>query len=71
LVISDFDFRNSDFPAKCLVPASPGWGKVPTTAGRGLWTLLSAHAFTGKFKALAFEKYLKSGSVREFARRHF
>ena len=46
-------------------------GKVPTTAGRGPWTMLSAHAFTEKSKALAFEKYLKSGSGREFARRHF
>ena len=46
-------------------------GKVPTTSGRGPWTLLSAHAFTEKAKALAFEKYLKSGSGREFALRHF
>jgi len=45
--------------------------KVPTTAGCGRWTLLSAHAFTEKSKALAFEKYLKSGSGCEFARRHF
>lgn len=45
--------------------------KVPTTAGRGPWTLLSAHAFTEKSKAFAFEKYLKSGSGREFARCHF
>ncbi len=45
--------------------------KVPTTAGRGPWILLSAHGFTEKSKALAFEKYLKSGSGREFARRHF
>jgi putative endonuclease len=45
--------------------------KVPTTAGRGPWILLSAHAFAEKSKALAFEKYLKSGSGREFARRHF
>jgi putative endonuclease len=44
---------------------------VPTTAGRGPWTLLSAHVFAEKPKALAFEQYLKSGSGREFARRHF
>jgi putative endonuclease len=44
--------------------------KVPTTSGQGPWILLSAHAFTEKPKALAFEKYLKSGSGREFARRH-
>jgi predicted GIY-YIG superfamily endonuclease len=45
--------------------------KVPTTSGQGPWSLLSAHAFADKAKALAFEKYLKSGSGREFARRHF
>jgi predicted GIY-YIG superfamily endonuclease len=46
-------------------------GKVPMTAGWGPWTILSAHAFTEKSKALAFEQYLKSGSGREFALRHF
>jgi putative endonuclease len=45
--------------------------KVPTTARRGPWTLLSAHAFTEKSRALAFENYLKSGSGHEFAMRHF
>jgi predicted GIY-YIG superfamily endonuclease len=28
-------------------------------------------AFTDKYKAFAFEKYLKSGSGRAFAKRHF
>jgi putative endonuclease len=45
--------------------------KVPTTAGKGPWQLVSAHAFAEKEKALAFEHYLKSGSGREFASRHF
>jgi predicted GIY-YIG superfamily endonuclease len=28
-------------------------------------------AFSDKYKAFAFEKYLKSGSGRAFAKRHF
>ena len=28
-------------------------------------------AFSDKYKAIAFEKYLKSGSGRAFAKRHF
>jgi hypothetical protein len=31
----------------------------------------TAIAFTTKEKAMAFEKYLKTGSGPEFARRHF
>ncbi len=45
--------------------------QVTTTAGAGPWHLCSAHAFTDKYKALDFERYLKTGSGREFARRHF
>jgi putative endonuclease len=33
------------------------------------WELVSFTAFHGKDKATAFEKYLKSGSGREFAQR--
>ena len=35
------------------------------------WRLVSAHAFTDEGKARAFESYLKSGSGRAFAQRHF
>jgi predicted GIY-YIG superfamily endonuclease len=35
------------------------------------WALVSAHAFTSREKAKAFELYLKSGSGRAFALRHF
>jgi len=45
-------------------------GKLPNTARFRSWSISSAHAFTDKRRALAFEKYLKSGSGREFARRH-
>ena len=45
-------------------------GKLPNTARFRPWTISSATAFTDKGRALAFERYLKSGSGREFARRH-
>jgi putative endonuclease len=35
------------------------------------WHLVTAIAFRSEIKARAFERYLKSGSGREFARRHF
>jgi len=35
------------------------------------WRIEIAIAFTSESKARAFEKYLKTGSGREFARRHF
>jgi putative endonuclease len=35
------------------------------------WCVETVIAFTSEVKAVAFEKYLKSGSGREFARRHF
>jgi predicted GIY-YIG superfamily endonuclease len=34
------------------------------------WRLVSAHAFADREKAKAFERYLKSGSGRAFAKRH-
>lgn len=34
------------------------------------WMIETAIAFRSKHKAMAFEKYLKSGSGRAFARRH-
>jgi len=46
-------------------------GGVPSTAPHKPWRVESAHVFTSREKAIAFERYLKSGSGREFARRHF
>ena len=46
-------------------------GHVPHTAQFAPWHIEVAVAFQDQKKAQAFEKYLKSGSGREFARRHF
>ncbi len=46
-------------------------GDSPHTSKNRPWHIETAVAFSSKEKALAFEKYLKSGSGREFARRHF
>ena len=45
-------------------------GGCPHTAKYKPWRIETAVAFTDKQKAIAFEAYLKSGSGREFARRH-
>jgi putative endonuclease len=45
-------------------------GGDPHTAKHKPWFLETAIAFRSRQKAAAFEKYLKSGSGREFARRH-
>jgi predicted GIY-YIG superfamily endonuclease len=46
-------------------------GDVPHTAKHRPWRMLTFTAFSNEEKAIAFERYLKSGSGREFARRHF
>lgn len=46
-------------------------GKVPNSSGHRPWRIETAIAFVSEKKARAFERYLKSGSGREFARRHF
>jgi len=46
-------------------------GKCLYTAQHRPWRIEAAVAFRSEGKARAFEKYLKSGSGREFARRHF
>ena len=46
-------------------------GKVSHTSKFKPWTIENAVAFRHATKASAFERYLKSGSGREFARRHF
>lgn len=35
------------------------------------WTLVSTHWFADSSKARSFERYLKTGSGRSFAARHF
>jgi putative endonuclease len=45
-------------------------GHVPATEKRLPVELHSYHAFQDKYKAFAFEKYLKSGSGRAFMNRH-
>jgi putative endonuclease len=46
-------------------------GNVPHTAKFRPWELKTYVAFSNEMKAFAFEKYLKSGSGRAFAKRHF
>jgi putative endonuclease len=46
-------------------------GKCPHTAKHRPWKIETAVAFRSKAKARRFERYLKTGSGREFARRHF
>ena len=46
-------------------------GKVSHTSKHTPWRVETAVDFRSKEKAIAFERYLKSGSGREFARRHF
>jgi predicted GIY-YIG superfamily endonuclease len=46
-------------------------GKVSHTSKYTPWRAETAVAFRSKEKAVAFERYLKSGSGREFSRRHF
>lgn len=46
-------------------------GGVQTTAKNRPWTLELYIAFRDRTRATNFEKYLKSGSGRAFAKRHF
>ena len=46
-------------------------GKCVHTTAHRPWRIETAIAFGSESKARAFEKYLKTGSGREFARRHF
>ena len=46
-------------------------GEVPHTTKFKPWKVEAYFAFEIKEKAFAFEDYLKSGSCREFAKRHF
>ena len=46
-------------------------GKIPHTSKHMPWRIETAIAFRDKKKAAAFEKYLKSGAGRTFAKRHW
>jgi putative endonuclease len=46
-------------------------GEVPHTSKYGPWRLRTYVAFSDAALARAFEKYLKSGSGRAFAKKHF
>jgi len=46
-------------------------GMVPATKDRLPIFLENYFAFSDKYKAFYFEKYLKSGSGRAFAKKHF
>jgi len=46
-------------------------GKVPHTAKHMPWRPVVAIRFEDNQRAIAFERYLKSGSGRAFAKRHF
>ena len=46
-------------------------GRSPHTTKFAPWELVVAVQFTDSRKANAFERYLKTGSGRAFAKRHF
>jgi putative endonuclease len=46
-------------------------GEVPHTSKYGPWRLRTYIAFDDEQRAIAVEKYLKSGSGRAFATKHF
>jgi putative endonuclease len=46
-------------------------GKCRHTARHRPWRVLAAVEYADEARAVAFERYLKSGSGRAFARRHF
>ena len=46
-------------------------GAVPATRNLRPWAFKTTVAFTDELRARAFERYLKSGSGRAFASKHF
>jgi predicted GIY-YIG superfamily endonuclease len=46
-------------------------GQSPHTAKFRPWRLVTYVAFTDEGRAIAFEQYLKTGSGRAFAKKHF
>ena len=51
--------------------ADHNMGRCPHTASRRPWQLPVVLEFSDEKRAIRFERYLKSGSGRAFARRHF
>jgi predicted GIY-YIG superfamily endonuclease len=45
-------------------------GEVPHTSKNKPWRIKTALAFTDEKRAVDFERYLKSGSGRAFAKKH-
>jgi len=58
----------TDVPRRLAVHNSGG---STHTAALRPWTLVAAVEFASSESAVAFERYLKSGSGRAFAKRHF
>jgi predicted GIY-YIG superfamily endonuclease len=54
---------------QCLVDHNPG--HCTHTTKHRPWELLTAISFSNRSAALDFERYLKTGSGRAFASRHF
>ncbi|MET4802016.1 GIY-YIG nuclease family protein [Bradyrhizobium sp. LB11.1] len=46
-------------------------GEVPHASKYGPWRIRTYFAFDDTARAVAFERYLKSGSGRAFAKKHF
>lgn len=46
-------------------------GEVPHTSKYRPWRIRTYFAFDDEARAVVFEKYLKSGSGRAFAKKHF
>ena len=46
-------------------------GKSPHTSKHKPWQIVAAIYFQNEQRAMDFEKYLKSGSGRAFAKKHF
>lgn len=46
-------------------------GEVPHTSKYGPWRIRTYFGFDDEARAIAFERYLKSGSGRAFAKKHF
>ena len=57
----------SDVQARVVAHNS---GRSPHTSKYRPWTMLAAIEFQAEARAAEFEKYLKSGSGRAFAKRH-
>ena len=51
--------------------ADHNMGRCPHTASRRPWQLHVVIEFSDEDRAIPFERYLKSGSGRAFAKRHF